>query len=158
MALGGGGGAGGHVRGRRRARKRPLSEINVTPLVDVMLVLLIVFMITAPMLAAGMKVELPQANAAQPLDPKEPVVITLQKDGKLFIGKDEISRDGIVQAVRAKLGTEQDRAIHLRGDRDVAYGEMVTLMDKLAANGFAKVALLANASQAPVQADRQANP
>ena len=133
----------------KRSLYEPLADINVTPLVDVMLVLLIVFMITAPMLAAGMKVELPQANAAQPLDPKEPVVITLQKDGKLFIGKDEISREGIVQAVRTKLGAEQDRAIHLRGDRDVAYGEMVTLMDKLAANGFVKVALLANSTTPP---------
>ena len=145
--------------GPKRSLYEPLADINVTPLVDVMLVLLIVFMITAPMLAAGMKVELPQANAAQPLDPKEPVVITLQKDGKLFIGKDEITREGIVQAVREKLGAEQDRAIHLRGDRDVAYGEMVTLMDKLAANGFVKVALLANAGsagEAPPEPDRRA--
>jgi biopolymer transport protein ExbD/biopolymer transport protein TolR len=129
----------------KRSLYEPLADINVTPLVDVMLVLLIVFMITAPMLAAGMKVELPKANAAQPLDPKEPVVITLQKDGRLFLGREEISRETMIQALSGKLGGDHDRVIHLRGDRDVAYGEMVAVMDRLAANGFARVALLANA-------------
>jgi biopolymer transport protein ExbD/biopolymer transport protein TolR len=128
----------------KRSLYEPLAEINVTPLVDVMLVLLIVFMITAPMLAAGMRVDLPQASTAQPLDPKEPVVITVQKDGKLFLGKDEVARDRVIEAVRAKFGSDRDRAIHLRGDREAAYGEVVALMDRLAANGFAKVALLAN--------------
>jgi biopolymer transport protein ExbD/biopolymer transport protein TolR len=139
----------------KRSLYEPVSEINVTPLVDVMLVLLIVFMITAPMLAAGMKVELPKANAAQPLDPKEPVVVTVQKDGKLYLGRDEIARDGLVQALRDKLGSERERAIHLRGDRDVAYGEVVALMDKLAASGFTRVALLANSrGEAPRAADK----
>lgn len=129
----------------QRKLYEPLAEINVTPFVDVMLVLLIVFMITAPMLAAGMKVELPKANAAQPLDPRELVVLTVQKDGKVFLGRQELAREAIVPALRARLGGEGDRVIHLRGDRDVAYGEIVSLMDRLAANGFVKVALLANA-------------
>lgn len=131
----------------KRGLYEPLADINVTPLVDVMLVLLIVFMITAPMLAAGMKVELPKAQSAEPLDPKEPIVITFQKDGKLFIGRDEIAANAMVAAVRARAGSDPDRAIHLRGDRDVAYGEMVGLMDRLAASGFSKLALLATAAQ-----------
>jgi biopolymer transport protein ExbD/biopolymer transport protein TolR len=109
-----------------------------------MLVLLIVFMITAPMLAAGMQVELPRASAAQPLEPKEPIVITVQKDGALFIGDQEVGRGQIAQAVSARAGEDRNRAIHLRGDREVAYGEMVAVMDQLAAGGFLKVALLAN--------------
>jgi biopolymer transport protein ExbD/biopolymer transport protein TolR len=135
----------------KRSLYEPLAEINVTPLVDVMLVLLIVFMITAPMLAAGMKVELPKAAAAQPLDPKEPVVITVQKDGRLFVGREETSSESLVGTLEADLGTDRDRVIHLRGDRDVAYGEMVEIMDRLAAGGFSKVALLANSRQPPAR-------
>jgi biopolymer transport protein TolR len=131
--------------GPSRSLYQPLAEINVTPLVDVMLVLLIVFMITAPMLAAGMRVDLPQAKSAQPVDPKEPVIITVQKDGKLFLGRDEVAPGQVAEALRAKLGADRDRAIHLRGDRDVVYGEVVTVMDQLAASGFVKVALIANA-------------
>jgi biopolymer transport protein TolR len=134
--------------GPKRSLYEPLAEINVTPLVDVMLVLLIVFMITAPMLAAGMKVELPKAQAAVPLDPKEPLVITVQKDGKLFLGREEIAADALLSALRAQSGEDRDRAIHLRGDRDVAYGEVVSVMDRLAANGFTSIALLANSNGA----------
>ena len=129
---------------RKRALYEPLAAINVTPLVDVMLVLLIVFMITAPMLAAGMKVELPKAASAQPLDPKKPVIITVQKDGKLFLGNDEIARVQIAQALSVKLGDDKQRAIQIRGDRDVAYGDVVTVMDQLATNGFTTISLLAN--------------
>jgi len=132
------------VASPKRSLYQPLAEINVTPLVDVMLVLLIVFMITAPMLAAGMKVELPNARTAQPLDPKEPIVLTVRKDGRLFLGREEVPAEQLVAAVREKLGAERDRAIHLRGDRDANYGEVVALMDKLAAGGFTKVALMAH--------------
>src|SRR5262245_32145662 len=117
----------------------PLADINVTPFVDVMLVLLIVFMVTAPMLAAGMRVDLPQAKAAQPLDPKEPVIITVSRDAKLYVGRDEIARTALVPAVRAKLGGDTNRPIYVRGDRDVAYGEVVGVMDLLALNGLAKI-------------------
>jgi biopolymer transport protein TolR len=127
-----------------RSLYEPLADINVTPFVDVMLVLLIVFMITAPMLAAGMHVELPRASAAQPLDPKEPVVITVRKDGTLYLGDAPVARNQVAQAVMTKFGDDRTRPIHLRGDREVPYGDMVALMDQLAANGFVKVALLAN--------------
>jgi biopolymer transport protein TolR len=115
-----------------------------------------VFMITAPMLAAGMRVDLPQAKSAQPVDPKEPVIITVQKDGKLYLGRDEVAPGQVAEALRAKLGADRDRAIHLRGDRDVVYGEVVAVMDQLAASGFVKVALIANARMqhgaAPIKA------
>lgn len=129
---------------------QPMPDINVTPLVDVMLVLLIVFMITAPMLSAGLKVDLPQAKTAQPLDPKQPVVITVTKEGALTIGGETIAREDIASAVR-KLLAGEDRHVHVRGDREVAYGEVVALMDHLAAHGIVKIALLATGKQGTVR-------
>lgn len=133
---------------RGGGRYEPVADINITPLVDVMLVLLIVFMITAPMLAAGMLVDLPRAKSARPLAPREPVIVTIAKDGRLHVGRDEVARSDLTQAVRAKLGDDQDRPIYVRGDRDVIYGEIVGVMDQLALNGLAKIALVANAGSA----------
>ncbi|PWB88522.1 ExbD/TolR family protein [Methylosinus sporium] len=121
---------------------QPLADINVTPLVDVMLVLLVIFMITAPMMAQGMKVDLPQARAAKPVNPKEPVVITVAKDGRLMLGPDEIPLDRIVEAVRAKVNGDLSHVIHLRGDKDSSLGDLVTLMDALSSNGMTHIAIL----------------
>jgi biopolymer transport protein ExbD/biopolymer transport protein TolR len=121
---------------------QPLAEINVTPLVDVMLVLLIVFMVTAPLLAAGVKVELPRASAAQPLDPKPPVVVTVGKDGKLSVGAEEVSPDRLVEAVEARLGEDRTRVVRLRGDKDAAYGDVVAVMDRLATHGVTHIAIV----------------
>jgi biopolymer transport protein TolR len=131
---------------KRSTLYEPLADINVTPFVDVVLVLLIVFMITAPMLAGGMRVDLPQAKAAQPLDPKEPVIITVTKDAKLYLEQSEVARERLIAAVRGKLGDDINRPIYVRGDREVAYGEVVAVMDQLAINGLVKIALVANAS------------
>jgi biopolymer transport protein ExbD len=136
---------------RGGGRYEPLADINITPFVDVMLVLLIVFMITAPMLAAGMLIDLPKAKSARPLDPREPVIVTIGKDSKLYVGRDEVSRASLTAAVRAKLGDDQNRQIYVRGDRDVIYGEIVAVMDQLALSGLAKMALVANAAAAPLQ-------
>jgi biopolymer transport protein TolR len=133
---------------RGGGRYEPVADINITPFVDVVLVLLIVFMITAPMLAAGMLVDLPKAKSARPLDPREPVIITIAKDGKLYVGRDEVSRAALTTAVRAKMGDDQNRQIYVRGDRDVIYGEIIAVMDQLALNGLVKMALVANASSA----------
>jgi biopolymer transport protein TolR len=133
---------------RGGGRYDPVADINITPFVDVMLVLLIVFMITAPMLAAGMIIDLPKAKSARPLDPREPVIVTVAKGGKLYVGRDEVARAALAAAVRAKLGDDQNRQIYLRGDRDVIYGEIVAVMDQLALSGLAKMALVANASSA----------
>ena len=121
---------------------KPLAEINVTPLVDVMLVLLIVFMVTAPLLAAGVKVELPQARATQPLDPKEPIVVTVGKDGRLSLGTEEISPDRLVEAVESRLGEDRTRVVRLRGDKDAAYGDVVAVMDRLATHGVTHIAIV----------------
>jgi biopolymer transport protein ExbD/biopolymer transport protein TolR len=121
---------------------RPQADINVTPMVDVMLVLLIIFMVTAPLLAAGVKVELPQAKAAQPLNPKEPIVVIVGKDGKLAIGADSVEAADLLQLVRLKMGDDNSRVVHLRGDKDVAYGEVMAVMDLLATNGMTHIAMV----------------
>jgi biopolymer transport protein TolR len=121
---------------------QPLADINVTPLVDVMLVLLIIFMVTAPLLAKGMKVNLPQSKAAQPLNPKEPIVIVVSKDGKVALGSDEVAPEALVDMVRAAMGDDLSRVVHLRGDKEANYGEVIAVMDRLAMNGITHLAIL----------------
>jgi len=121
---------------------QPLADINVTPLVDVMLVLLIIFMVTAPMMAQGMKVNLPQAHAARPVNPKEPVVITVAPGGKLMLGPDEIQLERMIPAVKAKVNGDLSHVVHLRGDKDASLGDIVALMDALSSNGMTHIAIL----------------
>ncbi|MCI4677829.1 biopolymer transporter ExbD [Rhodoblastus acidophilus] len=118
------------------------AEINVTPLVDVMLVLLIIFMVTAPMMAAGLHVSLPQAKAAQKLDPKPPVVLNFTKDGKVDLDGQDYALDEVVAAVEARLGDNRTQPIQLRADRDASYGAVVGLMDVLASHGLTRLAIL----------------
>jgi biopolymer transport protein TolR len=127
---------------------QPLAEINVTPLVDVMLVLLIIFMVTAPMLAAGIKVNLPSAKTAQPLETKQPVVVVVAKDGSVSVGKDPVSRDELAATVRARLG-DSNGVVQLRGDRDASYGAVVSVMDELAANGVTRIAIVSSGRPSP---------
>jgi biopolymer transport protein ExbD len=122
---------------------QPLAEINVTPLVDVMLVLLIIFMVTAPMLAAGIKVNLPGAKTAQPLDTKDPVIVAVTKDGAVSVGKDAVSRDALVAAVKARLA-DSNGVVQLRGDREAAYGDVISVMDDLAAAGMNHISIVAS--------------
>ena len=103
---------------------QPLAEINVTPLVDVMLVLLIIFMVTAPLLASGVKVNLPSARTAQPLENKNPVVVVVAKDGAVSVGKDQVAPDELAAAVKMRLG-DSNGVVQLRGDRDAPYGDVV---------------------------------
>jgi biopolymer transport protein ExbD/biopolymer transport protein TolR len=121
----------------------PMAEINVTPMVDVMLVLLIIFMVAAPMLSSGMKVDLPQAKSAEPTDPKNPIVLTIAADKKISLGADEIARSDLVPRIRAMLG-EEDRIVHVRGDRTATYGDIVGVLDELALNGITRLSLIAN--------------
>jgi len=123
---------------------QPLADINVTPLVDVMLVLLIIFMVTAPLLAKGVKVNLPQASAAAPINQKDPIVVTVGKDGKVSLGSDEVSRDVLVDGIRAMMGDDKTRVVHVRGDTEAVYGEVVSVMDKLATNGITHIAIMTN--------------
>jgi biopolymer transport protein ExbD len=137
---------------------QPLAEINVTPLVDVMLVLLIIFMVTAPMLAAGIKVNLPAAKTAQPLESRDPVIVAVTREGAVSVGKDAVSRDDLVAAVKARLAGSNG-VVQLRGDRDASYGDVVSVMDDLAAAGMNHIAIVASGRRAaPAPAPAPAEP
>lgn len=144
MALGGGSGGGGHVRGRRRARKRPLSEINVTPLVDVMLVLLIIFMISAPLLTVGVPVELPKTEASAVETEKLPVTVSIDRDGAIFVQRDETAFDALVERVSDAAGeTEREElSVFVRADGRAPYQAVARVMARLSASGFTKINLI----------------
>ena len=142
--MGGGGGSGGHVRGRRRARKRPLSEINVTPLVDVMLVLLIIFMISAPLLTVGVPVELPKTEASAVDTDNEPVTVSIDQNGAIFIDRDETSYEALAERVAAASGdaARDEKPIFVRADGRAPYQAVARVMARLSANGFTKLNLI----------------
>ena len=136
---------------------QPLAEINVTPLVDVMLVLLIIFMVTAPMLAAGIKVNLPSAKTAQPLETKDPVIVAVTKDGAVSVGKDSVPRENLVAAVKARLA-DSNGVVQLRGDKDAVYGDVVAVMDDLAASGLNRIAIVSSGRRAPAPSEPPTKP
>jgi len=134
------GGGGGPLGGG--SLHRPLADINVTPLVDVMLVLLIVFMVTAPMLATGLKVDLPQAKATQPVNPKDPIVVSITNDGTIAIGTDSIALPDLAAALLKMTGGDPARIIQIRADKATNYGSVVGVIDELAANGLVHIAMI----------------
>jgi biopolymer transport protein ExbD/biopolymer transport protein TolR len=136
---------------------QPLADINVTPLVDVMLVLLIIFMVTAPLLAKGVKVNLPQAKAAQPINQKDPIVVTIGKEGKVALGAEDVSPDALIDGIRAMMGGDTGRVVHVRGDTEANYGDVVAVMDKLATNGITHIAIMTNSRSKTGSAARPAS-
>jgi biopolymer transport protein TolR len=134
-------------RGGGRGRYRPMSEINVTPFVDVMLVLLIIFMVAAPMMTTGVAVDLPR-TAAQPINQEqEPLTISVNSEGRLFLQETEVPIEGLVAQLQAisrnrPEGTPEPR-IFVRGDRAITYGRVMEVMGTISAGGFTRVALLA---------------
>jgi biopolymer transport protein TolR len=132
----------GHVRPRRGAY-RPMSEINVTPMVDVMLVLLVIFMITAPLLTVGVPVDLPKTQASLINEPDEPVVVTVDAEGKIFIQETETPLENLVPRLAAITGAKPDARIFVRGDKTIAYGAIMRVMGAVNAAGFSRVALIA---------------
>jgi len=143
VSLGAGEGPRSGVRTYKRRTYRPMSEINVTPFVDVMLVLLIIFMITAPLLTVGVPVDLPESDAAPINEPEEPLVISLDADGVIFIQETETPLENLVPRLLAITENRPDTRIYIRGDRTLAYGEIMALMGHVSAAGFSKVALVA---------------
>jgi len=135
-------------------RYRPMADINVTPLVDVMLVLLVVFMVTAPLLTVGVPVDLPQTQAPPINAPKEPTVITVNKEGELFIQDSGVPMDGLVEKLQAITNNNPDAVLYVRGDKDINYGKVLEVMSLISNAGFHKVSLVAEApkGQAPGQA------
>jgi biopolymer transport protein TolR len=153
MAMNTGGRGGG--RGRR-GRYRPLAEINVTPLVDVMLVLLIIFMVTAPLMTSGVSVDLPKTNA-QPLNSdSEPLTVTIKADGTIFLQDQGVDLGDLVAKLQAISKNNPERRIFVRGDKDLAYGRIMEVMGTITQGGFTKVALLAEQTAAPQPAAAKA--
>src|SRR5438552_15124520 len=134
------------VNGQRQAgRYRPMSEINVTPLVDVMLVLLVVFMVAAPLLTVGVPVDLPQTQAPPITEPKEPLVITIDKEGRIFIQETEVPTESLVPRLQAITGSNSEAPLYVKGDKTINYGRVVEVMSLVSAAGFHKVSLVADA-------------
>ena len=137
--------SGGRASGR--SRYRPMAEINVTPLVDVMLVLLIIFMVAAPLMTVGVPVDLPKTTA-QPLNQEtEPLTITVNPEGKIFLQETEVPLDGLVPRLQAIMREQAqgapERRIFVRGDKAISYGRVMEVMGTIAGAGFTRVALLA---------------
>lgn len=119
----------------------PLSDMNVTPLVDVMLVLLIVFMVAAPLMATGIPVDLPKAQTKPLNDQKPPIVVSLDAEGRLFVGKDEVTPNQFITALD-EHAEAKDRRIHVRADQSLSYGRIIDVMGLINSGGYTKVALL----------------
>jgi biopolymer transport protein ExbD len=131
---------------RRRSRRASLSEINVTPLVDVMLVLLIIFMIAAPLSTINIPVDLPAVSGERTPRPDEPLVLTLKPDLSLTLDDDTVARDMLGTALDKATSGDKTRRVFLRADKTVSYGELMNLMNALRAAGYLHVALVALAT------------
>lgn len=139
MGMGTVGGGGRNGRGRYR----PMAEINVTPLVDVMLVLLIIFMVTAPLMTSGVTVDLPKTSANPVNTDSTPITISINAEGKVFVQNDQTEIGDLVTKLQAVTNGQTDRRIFVRGDQTVSYGQIMQVMGTIVTGGFSKVALLA---------------
>jgi len=144
MAVGGGGGG---RRGRRRGGSRPMSDINVTPMVDVMLVLLIVFMVAAPLMTVGVPIDLPKTQAKELNTDSKPVTVTVTPDGATYIGEDAVPFEELLDRL-ATLATEgPEQRIYVRGDMQANYGSVMKVMGALSGAGYTHIGLITE--QAP---------
>ncbi len=150
MAMSLGTGGAGARRGRRGRARRPMSEINVTPFVDVMLVLLIIFMVTAPLLTAGVPIDLPDSRANALPQEQEQIAISIAADGSIYIGEDAVPADALPDALadlRASAGPAPD--ITLRADRGLDYGRVMGVMGELNRAGLNRISLVTNGGGGP---------
>ncbi len=125
-----------------RSDREPISEINVTPFVDVMLVLLIIFMVTAPLLTVGVQVDLPETSADSLPEESEPLTLTINSKGEVFIQETKIEFDNLIKKILAVSKNRTDTRIYVRGDKTINYGRVLEVMGKLSGSGFTKVALI----------------
>lgn len=135
-----------------RFKRAPMSEINVTPMVDVMLVLLVIFMVTAPLLTVGVPIDLPKTNAAPITGQDEPLVVSVNAQGNVYLQDTEIPLENLVARLAAVTENKPDTRIFVRGDRSINYGRIMEVMSSISEAGFRRVALVAEqapAGQAP---------
>jgi biopolymer transport protein TolR len=129
-------------RGGNRRKFRPMSEINVTPMVDVMLVLLVIFMVTAPLLTSGVPVDLPKTNSGQLKGDDQPLSVSVDKQGRIFLQETEVQLDELAPRLKAITAAKPDTRIFVKGDSGINYGRVMEVMGQLGAAGFPHVALL----------------
>ncbi|MBT7943259.1 MAG: protein TolR [Alphaproteobacteria bacterium] len=142
----------GNGRSRRHGRRaQPMSDINVTPMVDVMLVLLIIFMVTAPLLTVGVQVDLPKTSASIIKGQDEPLAITVNAEGQVYLQETEIELAGLLPRLNAITGNNPDVRIFVRGDAAVDYGRVMEVMGTINAAGYRKVALVTQQKKKPIR-------
>ncbi len=140
--------ASGASRGAgKRRRYQPMAEINVTPMVDVMLVLLIVFMVAAPLLTVGVPVNLPKAGSQALNGDDEPLAISVNEQGRIFLAEEEIVLEALVPRLKAIVGTGYEQRIYVRGDKAVSYGRVAAVVARINDAGFARVALVTDKAE-----------
>jgi biopolymer transport protein TolR len=142
MATSVAGSNGGGRRRGRRAGRRPMSEINVTPMVDVMLVLLVVFMVAAPLMTVGVPIDLPETQAKQLNTEQKPVSITVTPAGEIFLQDQKVELDALVEQIAAVAPNGTEERIFVRGDQTAIYGAVMMVMCVLSAGGFSKIGLI----------------
>lgn len=125
---------------------KPLAEINVTPMVDVMLVLLIIFMVTAPLLTVGVPLNLPKSSAAQLTQPKEPIVLSIDKEGSTFISNEPVAAADLKDRLAKLAAEDTGRIVYVRGDRTISYAQLMDALGLVNSAGFTKVSLIAEGS------------
>ena len=125
---------------------QPMAEINVTPMVDVMLVLLVIFMVTAPLLMVGVPLDLPKTRAAAITEHKEPIILSLNRGGEIFIGDDKVAADDLEPRLAALAAEDPGRVVFVRGDKTITYARLMDMLSQVNRAGFAKVSLIAEAS------------
>ena len=121
---------------------RPVAEINITPMVDVMLVLLIIFMVAAPLMVAGVPLELPNTSAARVSQSKKAMVVSMAGDGGLFVREEQVSRETLVPRLRELRSQEGDAVVYVRADKKIAYGEVMEVLGRVGESGYGRVSLL----------------
>ena len=131
-----------NLKSSRGRNRRQNSDINITPMVDVMLVLLIVFMVATPLMTVGVPVDLPKKNSKEVKSSNTPLVITVQKSGAFYIQEVRVNQKQLLARLRVLHNTNPDLKVFVRGDKDVAYGEVLRVMGRISASGFTKVALI----------------
>jgi TolR protein len=129
-------------------RYRPMAEINVTPMVDVMLVLLVIFMVTAPLLMVGVPLDLPKTRAAPIVAHKDPLVLSLDRDGGIFLGQAKVAQADLESRLAALAAEDPDRVVFVRGDKTITYAQLMNMLSEVNRAGFHKVSLVAEAAGA----------
>jgi biopolymer transport protein ExbD len=133
----------------RPSQTKIMAEINVTPMVDVMLVLLVIFMVTAPLLVAGVPVQLPKNSAQRISQPNKPVIVTLAADARLYIRDEQVDAGSLIPRLSAMRAGEGDAVVYLRADKTIPYGDVMELLGRLSSSGYQRISLLSQAQDTP---------